>query len=449
MWFCSPAALRGLLVVWMLAACAAAEEAPKPLSSSQALELAKKYLVEKDVSKKEGLLAQAGDTPVDDPKPFLKLLQPAGYPPAKSGVQHDLKLDVPATVSDKPVEYSLSVPARFAPTQLWPLIIGLHGGGSGTGAGRLLMQTMMGIVATPAIFVCPTSVDLGNNFYWRNPKNEKMLDLLVKEMARQFPIDPDRVYLCGYSMGGIGSYYLGARMVDRFAATGPGAGAWKGIYWPGMLNTPLYIWHGKRDMRGKNFTDFPNAENAAACLKELGPDYKYEFRAMDCDHFRVPPGEDKMMAEWLLKQKRNPYPKRIVFASPRAKDFMVPVEASPPDRWLVIDENGPGTLEMEGLDQGGATRLKHKLKMGTLDATWTAPNALEVKTQNVKKFRVFLSPNLLDFKKPLKIVADGKTVFEGPVKSSLKFLLQYLDERRDMGMAFVGEVAVDLSAAVK
>lgn len=423
-----------------------AEEASKPLSASQGLELAKKYLAEKDPAKKDTLLAQAGESPADDPKPFLRLLQPMAFAPAKPGVQHGLKLELPASVSDKPAEYSLATPPRYAPTQLWPLILGLHGGGSGTGSGQQHMTTQFEMTALPAFFACPTSLDLGNEFYWRNPKNEKMLALLVQELSRQYPIDPDKVYLTGYSMGGIGTYYLGPRMCDHWAGIAPGGGAWKGVYWAGMLNTPVYIWHGKRDMRGKNFTDFPHAENAAACLKELGAGYTFEFKAMDSDHMNVPRGEQKLMGEWLLKQKRNPYPKRIVCASPCAKDFMAPVAPAAPDRWLVIDEAGPGKLEMEGLDQGGTPRIKHQLKMGTLDAAWSAPNTLEVKARNVAKFRVFLTPNLLDLKKPLKIVVNGKDAFEGPVKSSLKFLMKYLDERRDGGMAFVGEALVTVEA---
>jgi len=419
-----------------------AEDVPKPLNGSQAVDLTRKYLAETDAAKKEALLAQAGETLADDPKPFIRLLQPTGYAPTKSGVQHGLKLNVPASVSNKPVEYSLVVPTRYTPNQLWPLVIGLHGGGGGTGSGAQHIQLLMSAYSQPVFIVCPTSVDLGDKFYWRNPKNESMLDLLVKELSKQFPIDPDKVYLTGYSMGGIGTYYLGTRNVDRYAGIAPGGGAWKGIYWPGTLNTPTYIWHGKRDLRGKNFTDFPNAENATACLKELGTGYTHEFKAMDCEHGNVPINESKLMVDWLLKQKRNPFPKRIVFASPRAQDFMVAVMPSPPDRWLVIDETGTEKLDMDGLEMGGTPRIKLKLQMGTLDASWTAPNTLEVKSQNVNKFRVFLAPNLVDFKKPLKILVDGKTCYEGPTKSSLKFLMKYLDERRDTGMVFVGEVVV-------
>ena len=48
----------------------------------------------------------------------------------------------------------------------------------------------------------------------------EVLDLVLKK----FPIDPDRVYLTGHSMGGHGTWFMGATYPDRFAAIGPSAG---------------------------------------------------------------------------------------------------------------------------------------------------------------------------------------------------------------------------------
>ena len=45
----------------------------------------------------------------------------------------------------------------------------------------------------------------------------------------------------------------------------------------------------------------------------------------------------------------------------------------------------------------------------------------------------------------VRVTVNGKSAFEGPAKSSLKFLMKYLDEHRDPGMAFVGEVVVPAS----
>jgi poly(3-hydroxybutyrate) depolymerase len=48
----------------------------------------------------------------------------------------------------------------------------------------------------------------------------EVLDIVMKDLE----IDPNRVYLTGHSMGGHGTWHLGALYPDRFAALGPSAG---------------------------------------------------------------------------------------------------------------------------------------------------------------------------------------------------------------------------------
>ena len=436
-------ALRCLILVVLLHGLSFsvdAAEKVRPLSSSKAVKLVRKYLNETDEAKKKAMLEETAHT-----EGSFKILRKAmirrSYPGMKPGVHKDLDFPLPAHVSDKPIKYAIQVPSNYKPNRLWPLVIGLHGGGNNTGSGKQHMSVMSGHVPG-AIVVCPTSVDLGMNYYWRNPKNEEMLDLLIKKMTTVFPIDPDRIYLSGYSMGGIGTYYLAPRMNDRFAAVSPGGGSWNAVYWPQLTNTPVYVLHGRKDMRGKRFTDFPNAENAAKCLKEAG--CPFELRATDDGH-DMNNAEMGHMGKWLLKHKRNPYPKRIVHASPCAKDFMVPMSPSPPDRWLTIDEIGSEKLAlMDKVALGGLNPEKKSFTMGVLDATWVEENVLEVEAKNVKSFRVLLAEQIVNFKKPLQIIVNGKTVYDGPIKSSLAYGMKYVDERRDLGMIFVGEVKVDL-----
>src|SRR5688572_24087804 len=203
----------------------------KPLSQAQAVALFKKLLAEKDPAKKAGLLEQAGETTADDPVPFIKALAARPLDPApKKGVQN-FALDVPASVSPKAVEVALSVPGKYAPNRLWPLIIGLHGGGENLGSGVQHMTLCEPFTSLDTFIACPTSVDLTVKYYWRSDRNAEMLRLLVQDLSRRFTIDPDRVYLSGYSMGGFGSYSLGVHMPDRFAAVAPGGGAWRGLHW--------------------------------------------------------------------------------------------------------------------------------------------------------------------------------------------------------------------------
>ena len=124
---------------------------------------------------------------------------------------------------------------------------------------------------------------------------------------------------------------------------------------------------------------------------------------------------------------------------------MVPMSPSPPDRWLTIDEIGSEKLAlMDKVALGGLNPEKKSFTMGVLDATWVEENVLEVEAKNVKSFRVLLAEQIVNFKKPLQIIVNGKTVYDGPIKSSLAYGMKYVDERRDLGMIFVGEVKVDL-----
>ena len=57
-------------------------------------------------------------------------------------------------------------------------------------------------------------------------KHAGEIDVLdvAAEVQRLFPVDPDRVVLMGFSMGGAGVWHIGAHFPDRWAAMSPGAG---------------------------------------------------------------------------------------------------------------------------------------------------------------------------------------------------------------------------------
>jgi predicted esterase len=70
-----------------------------------------------------------------------------------------------------------------------------------------------------------------SNTDFLGPGEVDVLDVL-KEMKRLYPIDPDRVYLYGYSMGGMGVYSLGGHYPDLWAA---------GIVIAGRADSPLLM----------------------------------------------------------------------------------------------------------------------------------------------------------------------------------------------------------------
>ncbi len=145
----------------------------------------------------------------------------------------------------------------------YPLVIFLHGAG-GRGEDiqrvhRIARGALMGMethAGEPAIFVAPQALQGTKETpaSWLPSDLDRFLDHVVQT----FPIDTNRVYLTGNSMGGYGTWCWAAHSPERFAAIAPvvgglGKGGPKDItpeleHWAEQLSG-IHVWafHGKND----------------------------------------------------------------------------------------------------------------------------------------------------------------------------------------------------------
>ena len=72
-------------------------------------------------------------------------------------------------------------------------------------------------------------------------------------------------------------------------------------------------------------------------------------------------------------------------------------------------------------------------------------NTVTAATRSVESFTLLLSPDVFDFSKPVKIVANGKTAFEGRVTKNLSTLMKWAARDNDRTMLFGAEVSVRLA----
>lgn len=125
-------------------------------------------------------------------------------------------------------EYALYIPASYDGSQEVPLLFNFHGGG-GNIAEHISSADMRPIADTANfILVYPQAVpDPGNGgaTSWMHkapttfddvPFVEAMIDVI----AAEYMIDNDRVYVCGYSLGGEFTYELACSINNRIAAAG-------------------------------------------------------------------------------------------------------------------------------------------------------------------------------------------------------------------------------------
>ena len=169
--------------------------------------------------------------------------------PAGTGGSDDwVQANEPGTEAGMP--YRLMQPRHYSPSELYPVIVSLHGGGGrGTdnrkqlrGWNRLLADDARRS-AHPSYVLAPQSTGL-----WDADHLQK-----IKSIIAELPsVDMNRIYLLGHSMGGHGSFILLQLDPDYFAAAAPSAGAGRAETAPfidasRIRDIPIWAFHGDLD----------------------------------------------------------------------------------------------------------------------------------------------------------------------------------------------------------
>lgn len=110
------------------------------------------------------------------------------------------------------------------------LLIGMHGGGVGSGDATSSASAMTGAASKLGWVAIFPEVLEKTERGWTDSGTEEWVMDLIDAALHTWDIDPNKVYLAGHSMGGYGSWTLGAHHSDRVAALAPSAGAPSPIY---------------------------------------------------------------------------------------------------------------------------------------------------------------------------------------------------------------------------
>jgi len=121
----------------------------------------------------------------------------------------------------------------------------------------------------------------------------------IDEMISLYHVDTDRVYLCGISMGGFGTWYTAMAYPDLFAAIVPCCGG--GIAWlSDVLTMPIWTFHGLEDKIVSPNQTIEMVER----IKKFNPNLKYElFEGVG--HHSWEKGFTPEVLHWLLSQKKS------------------------------------------------------------------------------------------------------------------------------------------------
>lgn len=317
------------------------------------------------------------------------------------------------------------------------LVIGLHGGGEGVGdAGEARSNwTVPGLTG-----LYPQAIRLYGDA-WNTAQGERFVLTLIDQAKLHLGVDPDRVYVMGFSMGGTGSWHLAGRYPDLLAGAIPAHGvimaapraqlatpeevqAMQHGLLPNVRNLPVYWYTGTDDMNCRPGT-FLYADQRLALLREQDPTGygRLRFQLHDGLAHAFPPGEPKAGIDWVLAQERDAFPETVVWEY-AANPFPIPREQDPQGRleqrwfyWLSCDE--PVDMMRVRAERKGATI--------TLDVRGAMPS----------DFTIWLSDTMVPRGTEVTVLdRRGQELYRGTPEPTFENLLESFDARVDRTLLF-------------
>ncbi len=194
------------------------------------------------------------------------------------------------------------------------LFISMHGGGGAPARindqqyenQKRLYQPPEGIYLVPR---APTNTwDL-----WHQSHIDTFFERLITNLTVLENVDPDRVYIMGYSAGGDGVYQLAPRMADRLAAAAMMAGHPNESRPEGLRNIGFTIHMGGDDAAYQRNERAADWQQKLAALQEADPEgYRHSVT--------IHPGmghwmqlKDAVAVPWMSEFRRDPWPDKIVW----------------------------------------------------------------------------------------------------------------------------------------
>ena len=295
------------------------------------------------------------------------------------------------------------------------LFISMHGGGGAPPAvndqqyenQKRLYQPEEGIYLVPR---APT--DTWN--LWHQGHIDAFFDRIITNMVIFHDVNPDRVYIMGYSAGGDGVYQLAPRMADRLAAAAMMAGHPNETKPDGLRNIGFTLHMGARDAAYRRNQIAAEWKEKLAALQKSDPEgYQH--------HVEIHPGrahwmnlEDRVAVPWMSRFSRQRFPKRIV--------------------WLQDDVTHSRFYWLRTGQTGGRPRVVAERK----------GNKISIPESDVRQLTILLHDDFIDIDSPVQVVSGDKVLFDGSVERTVAAIAESIGERDEPGAAVYASVSVEL-----
>lgn len=299
----------------------------------------------------------------------------------------------------------------------YPLYISMHGGGGApkrVNDGQWQNQIKL-YKPKNGIYVAPRApTDTWN--LWHQSHIDPMFKTLINSAIYTQNVDPNRIYVMGYSAGGDGTFQLAPRLADWWAGAAMMAGHPGDAAIMNLRNLYFSVYMGGKDAAykrnewakiwGEKLDYWQTKEQAFKHDVEIYP---------ECGHWMKL--KDAVAIERLAKQVRNPYPKKVMWQQDNVMR----------DRfyWLKLDDDQlvKGSKVIAEII-GQEIKLLHVSKLNFLT--------------------IRLNDQLVDLDKEVTVTYQGIILFSGKLSRSLEILKKSFNELSDATNVYYSEIKVPI-----
>lgn len=298
------------------------------------------------------------------------------------------------------------------------LFISMHGGGGAPAeVNEKQWKNQIGLYEpAEGIYLAPRApTDTWN--LWHQSHIDKFFARIIENAIAIEGVDPNRIYLMGYSAGGDGVYQLAGRMADQLAAAAMMAGHPNDASPLGLRNIGFTLHMGGKDNAYRRNEVAAEWEKKLEALRLEDPE-GYLHKVVihpECGHWMQ--RKDTVAVDWMSRLTRDPLPKKVVWQQSSVTH----------DRfyWLAVDEQNkkPGSRIVVSRDGNTFT-------VGAVEG--------------ISQFKILLNDQMVDFEQPIVVEhSNGKGVFD-KVRPSRQVIRRSIRNRGDANVIFVSEVEVSL-----
>lgn len=295
------------------------------------------------------------------------------------------------------------------------MFISMHGGGNGPASMNNQQYKNQQRLYKPAegVYFVPRAPSNTWNMWHQEPV-DGLFERAIADAVIMEGVNPNKVYVMGYSAGGDGVYQLAPRMADHWAAAAMMAGHPGDAPILNLRNLPLFLAVGEKDgayNRNGLLTEWSKKLDSLQSSDKGGFIHDAHLMA-GMPHWMKQ--QDTISVAWMAKFRRNPYPQKVNWVQDDAVRMHF--------YWLSVP--------------AGSAK-----KANTVFVSYEGQEINIARNDN-DTLHILLNDKMMNLDKKITVRQNGKVVFNGKVIRRKELIHKTFADRNDADYIFSAGIII-------